>query len=580
MFRGFRWQFVVLLLALAVFLAGVAFRFNRGQGPLPPAPSPVATQPAIAATVAPDPPRAQATAPESASTRADATYREGMIGAVRRLNPLFAQLNPVDRDISSLIFEGLFATNDYGEVIPRLAEALVISADGLNYVVALREDARWQNGMPFSADDVVYTMSLLSDPEYAEIAPVGEFWATVETQKLGDHLLRFRLAQPLSSFPHLLTIGILPAHALRGTTISQLARHPFNLSPIGTGPYQLANLRLGADGEVKTVELARSPVFMRRPESQGRFQLARLSFHLFQDAEAALDAYQAGGVNALAKVAPRERLLTLPGSRVLTATESSLATLIFNWKEPPFAERRLRQALSLSLDLPKLIETLARADVTYADSPYTPGASIYRSHAFWTRHDIAQARTLLEAADMLVDSEDEATAETAAMTRFTLLIEDEPPGPQLARQIATQWNELGIALDIEAVERDEFANRLETGRFQLAIVSLRIGGDFDLYRYWHPAQYGKGQNYGAAANHETAELIEKARREIYSSRRLSLLQQFQAAFAEQAIAIPLYYPLFTFIVDEAIEGIQLGYLASPADRFRGIANWRPAMQSG
>ena len=143
----------------------------------------------------------------------------------------------------------------------------------------------------------------------------------------------------------------------------------------------------------------------------------------------------------------------------------------------------------------------------------------------------------------------------------------------------TQWGQLGFEVQIEAVGAEDLANRLSTGRFQTAIVELPVGGDFDLYRYWHPAQYGNGRNYGAAANHEVAELIEKARHEIYPNRRSALYQQFQDAFAEQAVAIPLYYPLYTFVVSDQIEGLQLGYLPSAADRFRGIGDWRLATET-
>lgn len=588
MFRGFRWQLIILILAIAAFVAGAMFRHSRQTSPPPPArPAPTAFPAAVSATDRLDTaPAARTSAPAHASDPSPAghpaaPYREGMVGAVVRLNPLFAHLNPVDRDISSLIFEGLFATNDYGEVVPQLAERLVISADGIEYVVGLRDDVQWQDGVAFSADDVVYTMSLLSDPDYAGVSPLSDFWATVETQKLGDRLLRFRLAQPLSSFPALLTIGILPEHALRGTTMAQLSRHPFNLSPIGTGPYQLATLQPGDDGAIQTVELARSPAFMERAEAQGRYSLARLSFQLYQDSEEALDAYRAGEANALADVAPRDQLLSLPRSRVHTVSDASVVMLIFNWKEAIFAERRLRQALSLSLDLPAMIGRLGVADLTYADSAYTPGSSVYRSHPFWTAYDIGQARALLDAAGILTAaSEAEANVDDALHAQFSLLIEDRSPLPQLAREITTGWRQLGIDQAVDAVGADEFANRLATGRFQAAIVSLRLDGDFDLYRYWHPAQYGSGQNYGAAADHETAELIEKARREIYSSRRATLYQQLQQTFAEQAIAIPLYYPLYTFVLGEALEGVQLGFLATGADRFRGIANWRPASQPG
>ena len=247
-----------------------------------------------------------------------------------------------------------------------------------------------------------------------------------------------------------------------------------------------------------------------------------------------------------------------------------------------FAERRLRQALSLSLDVPELVARHLGAEVAYADSPYTPGSSVYLPHPFWHSHDIAQARALLEAAGTFAggaeatESDAEAGDLEGAAASFSLLIEDDIKLRNLAADIATQWRQLGLELEIEAVGADEFTNRLSTGRFQTAIVALPAAGDFDLYRHWHPAQYGSGQNYGAASNHEVAELIEKARREIYSRRRATLYQQLQDAFAEEAIAIPLFYRLHTLIVSDQIEGVQLGFLAAPADRFRGIGSWRIA----
>ena len=584
MLRGCRWQLIALLLALVLFFAGAAFRLSRQTNQWhPAAPTQTSTAAPEATPVATDPPPApDASASDIVETAASAPYSEGMVGTVRRLNPLFAHLNPVDRDISSLIFEGLFATNQYGEIVPRLAEQLVISSDGIEYVLRLRQDVRWQDGTPFDADDVAYTMSLLSDPAYASISPIGAFFATVETQKLNDHLLRFRLAQPNSSFPYLLTIGILPEHALRGANISQLMLHPFNLSPIGTGPYQLAELRLGAGNTVSAVELARAPVYQERPESTGRYALARLSFRLYSDSEAALAAYAAGAVNALANVAPRGPLLELPNGRVYTQVAPEITMLIFNWDDARVAEWRVRQALALSLDLPALVNKHFSADVTYADSPYTPGASIYMPHAFWQRKDLEQARVFLGAAGLFSASADEADTAAGAddadatETRLNLLIDDSSAQRNFAADVASQWGQLGFDVQIDATSADDLANRVSAGHFQTAIVPLPAASDFDLYRYWHPAQHGGGQNYGDAADTEIAELIEKARREIYPDRRAALLQQLQAAFADGAIAIPLHYPLFTFVVSDQIEGIQLGHLASGADRFRGIGTWRGA----
>ena len=578
MLRGFRWQLVAFILALVVFAAAAMFRLSRQTGP---APLHDATPAATIAPTEPVAPTLVADSNGSTQPRADASvYREGIVGSVQRLNPLLAHLNPPDRDISSLIFEGLFAFNDYGEVVPDLAADLVVSNDGLEYVVRLRDDVLWQDGVPFTADDVVYTASLMSDSHYAEISPMGGFWQTVETQKLSQNLVRFRLAQPYSSFLNLLTIGILPEHALRGTVIDQLAQHPFNLSPIGTGAYQLARLRTTVSQGITEVGLVLSPTYRERREAQDGYLLRGLTFHLYTDPTAALNAYAALEVDALFDIAPPKVLNQLPQAESFRQLESTLGILIFNWSDTPFEERRVRQALALSIDVPHLVETHFGANATYADSPYISGSSVYQPHSFWTTYDLEQAETLLSSSDAAVvesgdaEADEDDSAPDQAQFR-TLIIEDIDDMRSLADDIASQWQSLGLEFIVEPLDAARMRNRLETGRFDAAIVTQRIGADPDLFRFWHPAQ-SSGTNYGAAAHNEIAEILETARSEIYAVRRAQLFQQFQDVFAEQAIAIPIYYPVDTFVVRDTIEGIRLGYLTSPADRFRGIQDWRPA----
>ena len=507
-----------------------------------------------------------------------------MVGNVRRINPLFAQLNPPDRDLASLIFEGLFAINDYGEVVPRLAAELVISSDGLEYVVRLRDDIKWQDGVPFTADDVVYTLALLGAAEYADFSTSAAFWQTVETQKLGADLVRFRLVQPFSSFPLLLTIGMLPEHALRGTSLLELASHPFNLSPIGTGPYQLAALHSDAEQGIHAVHLQRSPTHRERAEAQAGYLFRDLIFSLHASAAGAIAAYESGEIDALAIANPPERLLSIPQSRHFRQALPELGILIFNWNSTPFEERRVRQALALSLDLPRLIQTHYRTAAVFADSPYILGSSAYRPNDFWHTFDPERAQTLLAAVELGASGtsaeESDAEASREASASYRLLVGASIQDRELADDIAEQWRQFGFDFAVESVDALTVSERLESGDFDAAIIPQRIGADRDLYRFWHPAQHGAGSNYGAAAHNEMAELIEIARGEIYAGRRALLYLQLQEVFAEQALAIPLYYPLLTYVARDRIEGVKLGFLASPADRFRGIAGWRPATLAG
>ncbi|MYD11040.1 MAG: hypothetical protein F4X02_13485 [Chloroflexi bacterium] len=574
MFRGFRWQLATLLFALLACAAAAVFRVSR----LPTPPATATAPPQTIAPVAsesPTPmpstlPAADARLPSPSAT--SAPFSEGLIGNVRRINPLFAHLNTPDRDLAGLIFEGLFAINDYGEVVPRLAAELVISSDGLEYVVRLRDNIKWQDGVPFSADDVVYTLSLLSAADYAEYSDTAAFWRTVETQRLSADLVRFRLAQPFSSFPLLLTIGLLPEHALRGTTVRALASHPFNLSPIGTGPYQLAALRADADGRIFAARLQRSPTHRERPEAQTGYQFRDLIFRFYASESAAIAAYESLAIDAIALEDPPAPLLSLPQSRHFRQALPQLGVLIFNWKDTPFGERRARQALALSLDLPGLAQRHFGAAAVHADSPYILGSSVYQPNFFWHTFDVDEARTLLASAE-LAPAPDDADGPDL----YRLLVENSARLRGLAEDIAGNWRPLGFDFEVVAVDAFTLGRRLESGDFDAAIISQNIGADRDLFRFWRPDQPG---NFGAASHNEIAELIEIARAEVYGGRRALIHRRIQEAFAEQALAIPLYYPLFTYVVRDRIEGVKLGSLSTPADRFRGLQHWRPVALTG
>ncbi|MEM6528434.1 MAG: ABC transporter substrate-binding protein, partial [Chloroflexota bacterium] len=226
MLRGFRWQFVAFVFALILFIAAVVTRSNPQPAPQPTAIAAENT-PTTAAQNTPLPTKTPIAAVEATQLPASTvdsvpTYREALIGEVRRLNPLLRGLNPAEDDITSLIFEGLVRTNQYGEPEPALATDWIVAGNYIEYVFNLRRDVLWHDGTPFTSRDVAFTMELLRDPNFPGDPEVGAFWQTVETQVLDDYTIRFRLTQPLGSFLDALRVGILPEHALRGISAEML----------------------------------------------------------------------------------------------------------------------------------------------------------------------------------------------------------------------------------------------------------------------------------------------------------------------------------------------------------------------
>src|SRR5262245_22092700 len=127
MLKGYRGS--ILALIAAIILLGAVIVTRPPDEPLPPA----TVQTAIPPTSTPPPTLTPApTIPiQQVYT---ATLHEAVLGCAKKLNPLLAGYNQVDRDITSLIFEGLATTNAYGEPVPDLAASWSWSSEGLVYV--------------------------------------------------------------------------------------------------------------------------------------------------------------------------------------------------------------------------------------------------------------------------------------------------------------------------------------------------------------------------------------------------------------------------------------------------------------
>ncbi|MEO8611970.1 MAG: ABC transporter substrate-binding protein, partial [Chloroflexota bacterium] len=158
---------------------------------------------------------------------------------------------------------------------------------------------------------------------------------------------------------------------------------------------------------------------------------------------------------------------------------------------------------------------------------------------------------------------------------FTILTPDDPQLVSLAQEIAAQWSQLNITVTVETADAATYQTRLDGSDFDAALVELSLGdsADPDVYQFWDEGQYPDGKNYGGEDDRRIAEDLERARRDPSGINRIILYDNFQRDFIERAVAIPLYYPLYTYATAPQVNGVQLGFIGSPSNRFNNIRDW-------
>ncbi|MFC1976575.1 ABC transporter substrate-binding protein, partial [Chloroflexota bacterium] len=256
------------------------------------------------------------------------TYTEGIAGTPQYINPLLAHYNPVDQDLSALIFNGLTRPDGKGGLEPDLAKSWQVSDDGLTYLFKLRADVRWQDNEPFTAADVLFTINLMKDPEFPGVPYLGDLWRSVTVEKIDEHTIRFILPEPFPSFADFTTIGILPAHLLADLPARDLLSHPFNLNPVGTGPFKLDEVN------AEFAQLSANPLY---PGPKPRLPHLKLRFYAsYQEVVA---AYQAGDVQGVSFVPPQAipTVKNIETLNLYTARLSRYNIIYFNLQAPESA---------------------------------------------------------------------------------------------------------------------------------------------------------------------------------------------------------------------------------------------------
>jgi peptide/nickel transport system substrate-binding protein len=237
-----------------------------------------------------------------------------------------------------------------------------------------------------------------------------------------------------------------------------------------------------------------------------------------------------------------------------------------------FQDARVRRALLLALDRQSLIDIAINGQGIVANGPIRTWSWAYDAELPVTDHDPALAEDLLSQARWLDTDGDGIRDRDGRPFQFTLLTGDDPVFTRLGSAMAEQWSRYGIRVQVQPLGAG-LSDHLRARDFQAVLVELLLSGDPDPYPLWHQTQIAGGQNYSGWDNRDASEALEKARYLTDRAQRKEYYVQFQRIFMEEMPALILIYPTYTYAVDQSVRNVQIGPMASPADRFRTFPDW-------
>lgn len=295
------------------------------------------------------------------------SFVEGVVGQPRFINPIYAQAYDVDRDLVEIIFSGLMKYDSDGKIVPDLAKNYEISEDGKVYNVYLKDNLLWSDGQPLSVEDLIFTFETLQNTDYK--SPVIAKWLGVGIEKISDNGIRFTLRAPYGPFLENLTQKIIPKHIFKDIPPENFPLTPYNLKPIGSGPYKLKELKQEDSGRVISLELVPNTRYFDESPN-----LSRISFKFYAQEKDLLGAWRRGEITGFSITSLAGNLGSLNNANKYSLYLPRYFAVFFNLSEKSevLSDKNVRQALNYGTNKAQIIEELLLGQGKEVDSPFLP----------------------------------------------------------------------------------------------------------------------------------------------------------------------------------------------------------------
>ena len=485
----------------------------------------------------------------SAETRSDGdAFVLSAIAEPSNLVPFLAS-DSASHEITALIFNGLVKYDENLKLVGDLADHWEVLDGGLRIVFHLRKNVRWQDGTPFTAEDVKFTYQKLADPE-TPTPYVGDFEKVKSVNVLDPLTVEVLYKESFSPGLASWVMGIVPKHLLEKENLrtTSFIRHP-----VGTGPYFLKKWITG-----QLLELDANPAYFEHKP-----YVARYVYRVIPDQTTGFLELSTGNVD-MAMLTPLqyEKETDTPYFRnnyqKFRYPSFGYAYLGYNLNHPLFKDKRVRKAIGLAINKKEIIDATLLGLGRVSTGPFLPGTWAYDQTVPEAGFDPAAARALLKEAGFADTDGDGFLDRGGKKFSFTVLTNQGNDQRKMACEIIQKrLRDVGIEMKIQTVEWGTFLKEfIDKKNFDAVLLAWQMSRDPDVYDIFHSSKMQPGGfNFVSYKNPEVDRLLEEGRREFDESKRAAAYHRIHQILADEEPYTFLYVPEALPVVHKRFRGV-------------------------
>ncbi|MEF3306180.1 peptide-binding protein [Paenibacillus sp. GYB003] len=454
-------------------------------------------------------------------------------------------------EVIELVSSFLYKFNEKQDLVPDLAVGQpVFSDDKLTMTIKIRTDAKFTDGKPVTADDVVFTYNIPINADYTGPRK-GTFEKLQKVEKVDDATIKFTFKEPHAGYIDMLIYNILPQHLLKDTPIKEMDKSAFFKNPVGSGPYKLV--------EWKSSQYL---TFTRNENYYGgKPAIEKVTAKIVPDANAMMAQLQTGEINVIG--VPADNLAAIEqyaktSNKIKLQKSIPASTYLFigwNLTNPLFQDKKVRQALTTAIDRKAIVDSVVEGQGKVVNSQTPPTYWTYTDNVPKFDYNVEKAKQLLAEAGWKDTNGDGILDKDGKNFEFEMQVNQgntvREKGVQVVQQ---QLSKVGIKVTPRVVESSAFTKNFQGKNFQAIYYGWSISGDPNPKGIWHSGEIEKGLNTVSYKNAEVDKLIDQDLNTFDKEKRKELLNKVDALIAEDQPYTFLYSPTVTMAYPTNLEG--------------------------
>lgn len=497
-------------------------------------------------------------------------YVEGVIGNISTLNPLLAASEP-EQAVSRLLFSSLYNYDVTGALHTDLAESMTVKDDKV-YTIKLR-NAVWHDGKNLTAEDVVYTINLIKNPQVR--SPLRVNWLDISARAIDDSTVEFMLPAVYAGFSHALTFPVIPKHILQSVSPSSMREADFSSSPVGSGPFAVKR--------VQTSESTSSTDVVRMEPNTKYYgavsTLSRLELRAYGNESLLVKAVNSGEVSAASG-------LSLSAADNIKSKQYSTkhwllnkgVYLLMNNRSQTLQDARVRQALRYATDTSSIRATVGD-NVARLDTPILQSQIAQKLPAA-PDYNLDKAKALLKGAGWTYNQGQWKGKDGRPLAVAVTTSSGRDEYKKIVDALKQQWSKLGVDVQLREIDTSSTTTSfvqsvLQPRDYDALLYELELGADPDVFAYWHSSQASaSGYNFANYSNRTVDNDLVGGRSRTNSALRAAKYIQFVNQWLSDAPAIGLYQSVGSYVLNNGASIVEpRGSLNTMNDRYADVTTW-------